>query len=55
MRKTGILIFAIALFVFSCKSSIGTFKKNPTSPKDYAFNFLNKENIPGMSISVSKK
>ena len=55
MRKTSILIFALVLFVFSCKSTFGTFKKSPTSPKDYALNFLLKEKIPGMSISVSKK
>lgn len=55
MRRTNILVFAIIFLFFSCKSAIGTFKKNPISPKDYALNFLLKEKIPGMSISVSKR
>lgn len=52
-KNTGLVIILIFLLV-SCKSTIGTIKKNPKSPKDYALNFLIKEKIPGMAISVSK-
>lgn len=55
MKKTGIILFVLVHILFSCKSTVGTFKNNPTSPKDFAFNFLIKEKIPGMSISVSKR
>ncbi len=55
MKKTGIILFVLIHLLFSCKSTVGTFKNNPTSPKDFASNFLIKEKIPGMSISVSKK
>lgn len=55
MKRTCILVFAIIFLFFSCKSTIGAFKKKATSAGDYALNFLLKEKIPGMSISVSKK
>lgn len=55
MKKTSIILFILVHLLFSCKSTVGTFKNNTTSPKDFAFNFLIKEKVPGMSISVSKK
>ena len=54
MNKTITIILISFLLISSCKSTIGTFKESPKTPKDYALNFLIKEKIPGMAISVSK-
>lgn len=54
MKRITILLFILVHLLISCKSTVSTVKNNPTSPKDYALNFLIKEQVPGMTISVSK-
>jgi len=55
MKKTIGLLSILVLLLSSCKSTVASFKSNPKTPKDYIANFILKEKIPGMAVSVSKK
>lgn len=55
MKKISLLLVLSLVLLSSCKSAIGKFKADPKTPKDYAVNFLIKEKVPGMAISVSKQ
>ncbi|WP_298238934.1 serine hydrolase domain-containing protein [uncultured Algibacter sp.] len=52
--KSQIIAFILVCFFFSCKTPRENFKPKPVSASDYALAFLKKNDIPGMSIAVSK-
>lgn len=56
MEKLRFLLFNLSfLVIFSCKSRVATTEAKPISASDYTLAFLKKNDIPGMSIAVSKK
>ncbi|WP_242204840.1 serine hydrolase domain-containing protein [Aestuariivivens insulae] len=54
MIKKSFSLVLVLLVFFSCKSTVGSIKTKTAKVNTTAIHFLNKENIPGMAISVSK-
>jgi CubicO group peptidase (beta-lactamase class C family) len=52
--KSQIIALFLVYFIFSCKTPSENFRPKPVSASDYALAFIKKNDIPGMSIAVSK-
>ena len=54
MIRKSLSLFLILLLFYSCKSSIGSVKNKVADARIASLQFLEKEHIPGMAVSISK-